>query len=363
MSATGTPESLPKPPGPASQAAAAGGGPLSTALLLAGAAFCLTPWAVVHPPLAHFHIEIGLGMGIVLALAGLVHGGALAKKLSKFLIQASVVLLGFRMNLHTVFSTGASGMLFAAGTIAGTFLLGAVLGRWLRTDGKIGALLSSGTAICGGSAIAAVSSVIGASSAQISVATATIFILNGAALYLFPFLGEQMGLSAAQFGTWAGVAIHDVSSVVGAAQSYGHTAEATSTAVDTATVVKLSRVLWIIPICVVAAWWMGRAAGGSGKEGGTAAAKPALRLPIPWFIALFILAAGARTVLPGPLSGATPALTMVAKSGMALALFLIGAGLSRKALATVGWRPLVQGIVMWVAISVAALVVVRGTVD
>jgi len=328
---------------------------LSTGLLLAGAAFCLTPWSKVYKPLDHFHIEIGLGLGILLALLNLAHAGPTAKTVSKYCIQASVVLLGFRMDLHKVIAAGSSGMLFAVGTIGGTFLLGAVLGRWLKTDGKIGTLLSSGTAICGGSAIAAVSAVIGASSAQISVATATIFMLNGAALYLFPFLGEQMGLTATQFGTWAGVAIHDVSSVVGAAQSYGHTTQATSAAVDTATVVKLSRVLWIIPICMAAAWWMARAA----KAAPAAKLK---RLPIPWFIGLFILAAGARTAFPTDLGAASPTLLMVAKSGMALALFLIGAGLSRKALASVGWRPLFQGIVMWVAISITALIVVRNTV-
>lgn len=334
---------------------------LGTLLLLAGGAFCLIPWSLVYPPLARFHIEIGLGLGIFLALTGAAHAGPGAKKLSKYLIQVCVVLLGFRMDLHRVLAAGASGMLFAVGTIAGTFLLGALLGRWLGTDRKIGTLLSSGTAICGGSAIAAVSSVIGASSAQISVATATIFILNGAALYLFPFLGEQMGLTAHQFGTWAGVAIHDISSVVGAAQSYGSTPEATSTAVDTATVVKLSRVLWIIPICIAAAAWMGRAR--DARPAGEPPAPPKrARLPIPWFIALFILAAAARTVAPESIATADSELMLSAKSGMALALFLIGAGLSRKALASVGWRPLVQGIVMWVAISIAALVVVRATV-
>ncbi len=319
---------------------------------------CVVPWSEIAPRAARFQVEAGLLAGVVLALAGLVQPGAIEKKVSRYAIQACVVLLGLRMNLHEVARAGTSGVLFAIGTIAGTFALGWALGRVLKVEGKVSTLLSSGTAICGGSAIAAVSSVIGASSTAISVATGTVFILNGVALFVFPELGRAMGLSPTQFGTWAGVAIHDVSSVVGAAQSFADQARAAgvdaSAAVDTATVVKLSRVLWIIPICLVAAAWVRSRAGGASSQ-----RKP---LPVPWFIGLFVLAAGARTLFPGPLGDASPALLSIAKSGMTLALFLIGAGLSRKALREVGWRALVQGVVMWVAISVAALVVVRATV-
>lgn len=335
-------------------------------LLLVGGAFCIVPWSRVWPPLDRFQIEIGLGLGIVLALAGLVHAGPGAKKLSKYLIQVCVVLLGFRMDLNQVVRAGAEGLVFAAATIVGTFVLGALLGRVLRTPGRISTLLSSGTAICGGSAIAAVSSVIGATSAELSVSTAIVFILNGAALYLFPWLGEMMHFTPQQFGTWAGVAIHDVSSVVGAAQSYGH-GEAAARAVETATVVKLSRVLWLIPICMVASWWV-RKHSATAPQGyiATSEGKPALasrlRGLVPWFIGFFVLAAAAKTAWPRELDNAGPVLFMAAKSGMALALFLIGAGLSRKALASVGWRPLVQGVLMWIAISVAAGIVVARTV-
>jgi uncharacterized integral membrane protein (TIGR00698 family) len=351
----------------------------SLVLVLAGA-FCVIPWSRVWPPLDRFQIEIGLGLGIALALAGLVHAGPAAKKVSRYLIQACVVLLGFRMDLHQVVRAGAEGLVFAAATIVGTFALGALLGRVLRTPGRISTLLSSGTAICGGSAIAAVSSVIGATSAELSVSTAIVFILNGAALYLFPFLGELMHFTPHQFGTWAGVAIHDVSSVVGAAQSFGHDRAEAAAAVDVATVVKLSRVLWIVPICVVAAEWVSRqrakashgqsatsSDGGLGETGapreaqGAASLAARLRAMVPWFIAFFVLAAAAKTACPEPLARAGPVLFTAAKSGMALALFLIGAGLSRKALASVGWRPLVQGVLMWVAIGTAAAVVVAKT--
>jgi len=325
-----------------------------------GAMLCVLPWSAIAPGAGRFQVEAGLLAGIAMALMGVVQPGALEKKISRYLIQACVVLLGFRMDLHQVAKAGTSGLAFAVGTIAGTFVLGWALGRLLKVEGKVSALLSSGTAICGGSAIAAVSSVIGASGTAISVATGTVFILNGVALFVFPVLGRELGLTPTQFGTWAGVAIHDVSSVVGAAQAFADQARGAGTdasgAVDTATVVKLSRVLWIVPICLIAAAWVRSRAGDGVARGGK---KP---LPVPWFIGLFILAAGARTVFPGALGEASPGLLSIAKSGMTLALFLIGAGLSRKALREVGWRALVQGIVMWVAISVAALAVVRGTV-
>jgi uncharacterized integral membrane protein (TIGR00698 family) len=250
-----------------------------------------------------------------------------------------------------------AGLAFAAATIAGVFVLGWLLGRLLKTDGAISTLLSSGTAICGGSAIAAVSSVIGAAPAQVSVATATVFILNGIALYLFPALGHQLGLSPEQFGTWAGIAIHDVSSVVGAAQSYGHDAAATALATETATVVKLSRVIWIGPVCIMAAWRTGRAAA-RGQSG-----FPAAYLPVPWFIVLFALAAGVRTIWGPHLAPADASILLISRCGMALALFLIGAGLSRAALMSVGWRPLLQGVLMWIALSAVALVAVRATIQ
>lgn len=316
----------------------------------AGVVFCLSPWA--SPPLA-------LGLGIVLALSGLATAGPWAKRASKVLIQVGVVLLGFKMNLAEVLRAGATGIVFAAGTIVATFAAGAALGRLLRVDPKVTTLLSSGTAICGGSAIAAVGSVIRASGAQMGVALATVFVLNGAALYLFPPMGRWLAMSQEQFGTWAAVAIHDVSSVVGAGMEYG------TEATEVATAVKLSRVLWIVPIAFIAA----RAHREPEGEGAAAA-----RVPVPWFVGLFLLAAGVRTAVPelterapgiGRFIGEDllPALAAGAKVAMTVALFLIGAGLSRAALKSAGWRAMALGIALWVLISTVALAVVLATVE
>jgi uncharacterized integral membrane protein (TIGR00698 family) len=311
------------------------------------------PWSLISPPLARYHIEAGLALGIALALSNLAHTGALGKRLSRTLIQLCVVLLGFRMDLHEVARAGLRGLAFAGATILFTFALGAALARLLRTDRKLTTLLSSGTAICGGSAIAAVSTVIRATPAQVSIATATVFILNGAALYLFPILGRALHLSPEQFGMWAGVAIHDISSVVGAAQTFDATqaagGAAAAHATDTATIVKLSRVIWIAPVCLAAGWWFARRE--PAGQSGAARAAP----PIPWFVVAFLLAAAARTLWPDQLAPAAPTLLTIARSGMALALFLIGAALSRRALAEVGWRPLALGVILWLAIAAGSL--------
>jgi uncharacterized integral membrane protein (TIGR00698 family) len=332
--------------------------PLPALLLILAAGVCAFPWPLFSPAMARYQIELGLALGVVLALAGLVRSGPVARRTAALVIQACVVLLGLRMDLGKVAHAGMAGLAFAAATISGVFVLGWALGRLLKTEGVISTLLSSGTAICGGSAIAAVGSVIGAGPAQMSVATATVFILNGIGLYLFPVLGHKFGLSPEQFGTWAGIAIHDVSSVVGAAQSYGHDAAATAVATETATVVKLSRVIWIGPICILAAWRTGRRAASDSE-----ARFPAAYLPVPWFIVLFAISAGARTIWGPHIAPADPSILLVSRCGMALALFLIGAGLSRAALLSVGWRPLLQGVLMWVALGAAALVAVRSTVQ
>lgn len=297
--------------------------------------------------------EIGLTVGIVLGVSGLVAIGSVEKKISRYLIQACVVLLGLRMDLHEVLKAGASGLLFAVGTITSVFALGWLLGKWLKTDARLTTLISSGTAICGGSAIAAVGSVIRASTTHMSVATGTIFLLNAAALYLFPVIGQHLHLTATQFGTWAGVAIHDVSSVVGAGSAFDRIAGTGHIAVETATVVKLSRVLWIIPICIAAAALIPHESAPEQKR----------KLPIPWFIGFFLVAAALRTAFPAQISRADAVILDVSKRGMTVALFLIGAGLTWKALKAVGPRPLIQGVILWMFISVTALVVVRATVS
>ncbi len=199
---------------------------------------------------------------------------------TKWLLQICVVLLGFGMNLPAVLRLGLNGSLFAATTIGATLLLGWWVGRRLALDRKTTMLISAGTAICGGSAIAAVSSVIAASEAEIAVSIGTIFLLNAVALYIFPLAGHLLHLSQAQFGLWAGVAIHDISSVVGAGMSYG------PDALQTATAVKLSRTLWIVPLTLAIAFGLGRRArAGAGAEGSRRGKK--FKIAVPWFIGVF----------------------------------------------------------------------------
>jgi uncharacterized membrane protein YadS len=308
--------------------------------------------------------QVGLALGLFLGLAGLAPWPMHAKVASRWLIQACVVLLGLRMDLHHVLDAGLSGLLMAAGTILGTFVLGEILRRGLVVPGRISTLICSGTAICGGSAIAAVGAAIRASAAELAVATGTIFILNGIALYLFPWMGRLLALDAWQFGTWAGVAIHDVSSVVGASRAYAgtspdHSAEAT------AVVVKLSRVLWIVPIASIAAVIASRRTPPPTPEAPADASISAPAAPrherppmMPWYIALFLLASLLRTLVP-TIADAEPIVRQTTAIGMSLALYLIGCGLTRAALASVGWRPMLQAAILWIAIALMALLVVR----
>ena len=308
-------------------------------LFVSAAAFCLTPWA--SPPIA-------LTLGAVLALTHENPFAHLGKRVSATLLQVCVVLLGFGMDLPVVLKAGASGAGFAALTIAATLALGWWLGKVLGILPKTSALISAGTAICGGSAIAAVGSVISVAEGEITVAMGTVFILNAVALYLFPVLGHAMHMSQAQFGTWAGVAIHDISSVVGAASHYG------LSALQTATAVKLSRALWIIPVAFGAAYAFrpGKGAVAADTCNLVPAEKP--RVKVPWFVGFFLLASVLRSYVSG-VAEAAPALSHTATVGLTLTLFLIGAGLSAKTLRQVGWRPLLQGVLLWVFISVASL--------
>ena len=307
------------------------------AIFIVAAAFCLTPW--VSPPLA-------LALGSILALTHENPFAHLGKKVSAKLLQVCVVFLGFSMDLPVVLRTGLQGAGFAAATIATTLGLGWALGKRLGIDRKVSALISAGTAICGGSAIAAVGSVIGVGESEISVAMGTVFILNAAALYLFPVIGHTLGLTQVQFGTWAGIAIHDISSVVGASAHYG------LDALQTATAVKLSRALWIIPVALGAAIIFQ-----SGKTRRQAATQRKPKVQVPWFIGFFLLASVARSFVPG-MANIAPTLGRVATTGLALTLFLIGAGLSTKTLRAVGWRPFLQAVLLWLFISVVSLVVI-----
>lgn len=254
-------------------------------------------------------------------------------KITHWLLQISVVGLGFGMNAHTAMEAGGAGFGITVVSIVATLGIGLLLGRWMRIDKKTACLIATGTAICGGSAIAAVAPAIDAKDKQISVALGTVFILNAVALFIFPVIGHVLGLSQVQFGTWAAIAIHDTSSVVGAGSRYG------PQALEVATTVKLARALWIIPVSIMASF---------------AFRKKGQKLHIPWFIGFFILAMLGNTFIPA-VQTFSPYATIVAKAGLTLTLFLIGSGLSRDVLRSVGIRPMVQGLITWVSIAAATL--------
>ena len=291
---------------------------------------CLLPF--VSPPIA-------LALGLVLTLTIGNPFPAETKKTTKYLLQASVVLLGFGMNLGAVIEAGKDGILFTIATIFGTLILGYAAGKLLKVNDKTSTLISSGTAICGGSAIAAVGPAISADSDDMSVSLGTIFILNSIALFLFPLIGHQLNLSQNQFGVWAAIAIHDTSSVVGAAQSYGLEAQ------QIATTVKLARALWIAPVAMLFSYLY---------RDKTSAHKA--KIAIPWFIFLFLAATVFRTYAPAAIPvNLFDWLVMIAKIGLTVTLFLIGASLSRETLKKVGVKPLIQGIFLWIVISLVSL--------
>lgn len=309
---------------------------LSKIIFLLGLCFCLTPYS--SPPAA-------LTLGIILALLLTNPFQRICQRSSKILLQLSVVLLGFGMDLPLVLEAGLRGAVFAVATIVTTLALGNFLGRRLKVSPNVSLLISSGTAICGGSAIAAVGTAIDAEESEMTIAIGAVFLLNAAALYLFPMIGHALELSQYQFGTWAGVAIHDVSSVVGASSRYG------VEALQIATAVKLSRALWIVPLVFGTVWQLKRTQNLS-KD-----AAPKKSPPLPYFIGFFLLASVARSFIPA-VTEIAPLLTQIAKIGFTVTLFLIGSGISRKTLAAVGWRALLQGVLLWLFISVSSLVVV-----
>jgi len=258
-------------------------------------------------------------------------------KATQFLLQVSVVGLGFGMNCIAAIHAGKEGIIFSAVSILTTLLLGYLLGRLFKIDTKISHLISSGTAICGGSAIAAISKVLNSEERQTSVALGTVFILNSIALFIFPVIGHALNLSQHQFGIWSAIAIHDTSSVVGAASKYG------AEALQIATTVKLVRALWIVPLAIATSIIFQK--------------RPA-KIKIPYFILYFIMAMIIGTYLPAYLPSfaiVIPYLTAAAKCGLTLTLFLIGAGSSYKMLKSVGYKPLLQGVILWIFISVVAL--------
>lgn len=281
---------------------------------------------------------VALFMGIAIALTIGAPYTKSNKKVSKYLLQAAVVGLGFGMNLHSSLAAGKEGMLFTIVSVVGVMIMGVLLGRLLKVNPKNAYLISSGTAICGGSAIAAVAPIIDADDNDTSLALATIFILNAVALFIFPPIGEALGLTQQQFGTWAAIAIHDTSSVVGAGAAYGEEA------LQVATTIKLTRALWIFPLALVSILIFRS----KGK-----------RIAIPWFIFLFILAMLANTYLAIP-EQITATVVKAARKALSVTLFLIGCGLSLGAIRKVGAKPLILGVVLWALISVVTLLVVIG---
>jgi len=296
-------------------------------IFLVLAILCLAPF--ITPAIALF-------MGLGYALTCCHPYSKESSKVSKYLLQFSVVGLGFGMNLYDSLESGKEGMMFTIISVVSVITLGIIIGKLLKVNRKSAYLISSGTAICGGSAIAAVAPVIKAKDNEILVSMGTIFILNAIALFVFPPIGHYFGLSQEQFGMWAAIAIHDTSSVVGAGAAYG------AKALEVATMVKLTRALWIIPISIVTMFIF--------KQKGS-------KISIPWFIFFFIIAMCLNTFC-NLNSSVGEALTTLAKKGLTITLFLIGTGLSRSVIKSVGIKPMVQGVVLWVFIATISLLVI-----
>jgi uncharacterized integral membrane protein (TIGR00698 family) len=273
-----------------------------------------------------------------------------SRQLSHFLLQVSVILLGFSMNLGQVLAAGRSGLLYSAIGISCTLALGLLLGRLFRVERVSSTLIAAGTAICGGSAIAALGPVLEAGEEALAVSLGAVFVLNSVALFLFPALGHHLGLSQSQFGVWSALAIHDTSSVVGASERYG------AGALAIAVPIKLVRALWIVPVSLIYAALI-RSQPGAG---------PRAKVRLPWFLLWFLLAATAATLLPAilPKLQATlhsdfGTLAALGKSGLAVTLFLIGSSLNRQALTRVGVQPLLQAVLLWIVSASASLLAIQ----
>ena len=297
---------------------------INKSIFLLAIALCIMPF--MDPPLA-------LLLGFIIAQTIDHPFQKESHAATNWLLKSSIVLLGFGMNLHKALDAGKTGFVFTIFSILLTFIVGWFFGKRLGVDSKTSFLISSGTAICGGSAIAAVSPIVQANEREMSVSLGTVFILNSIALLTFPLIGHLLNMNEHQFGLWAAVAIHDTSSVVGAASKYGHES------LQVATTVKLARALYIIPLSLITAYFY--------KSGSS-------KIKIPYFIGLFILAMLIGTYLPAFASYYT-VLVLIAKKGLTITLFLIGSSLSIQKLKAVGVRPLLQGVLLWIFISLISL--------
>lgn len=324
------------------------GAPLYWVLLV----IMIFPFDLVFGEQYHFVTPpVALFVGLIFAFIFGIPYPKFNKKLSKYLLQASVVGLGFGMNLQQSLKSGADGMIFTIVSVIGVMIIGVMLGKYMTIDKKTSYLISSGTAICGGSAIAAVGGVLKANENEMAVSLGVIFILNAIALFIFPPMGHFFGLSQAQFGTWAAIAIHDTSSVVGAGAAYG------PEACDLATLIKCTRALWIIPLAFFTMWFFRNDKGGEGKA----------KVSIPWFILLFVLAMVIYTYTPdSAMTVMKPiynAIVVIAKKALVAVLFAIGASLSLKVIKQVGVKPLIQALTLWMVIGATSLFVVMYTID
>jgi uncharacterized integral membrane protein (TIGR00698 family) len=304
------------------------GFPMRKTLFLSLLAFCAIP---------RVSTGVGLALGVTFSLLLRNPWPKATAKYSKTLLQISVVGLGFGMEIGQVWQVGKSSLVYTFVGIACTLAVGALLGKALKTPRATSILVSFGTAICGGSAIAAMAPVINAENEEVAVSIATVFTLNALALFLFPPVGHFLHLTQEAFGVWAGIAIHDTSSVVGASSAFGPAALAIGTTV------KLSRAIWIAPCVMV----YGRMLKSEGKAS------------IPLFIVGFIAAAIVRSALPGFLP-AWQGIAAVARQSLVVTLFLIGAGLSIDVLKNVGIRPMLQGVLLWFLVGIASLAAISG---
>jgi len=299
------------------------------ARILFFAALIFSFTGLLSPPLA-------LTIGIIFGLAFTHPYLAETRVAARLLLQICVVALGFGMNLQQVLRAGRSGFVYTALGISFALLIGLTLGKLLQVRGNSSFLITTGTAICGGSAIAAVAPILHADGEEMAVSLGTVFILNSVALLLFPPIGSALHLSQPQFGLWSALAIHDTSSVVGAASKYG------PQALVIGTTVKLARALWIVPLALA-----------------TAALKHSKsKIQFPWFILFFCLAAVLNTYVH-TVSRASQELFSLGRLGLTATLFLIGTGISRGTLKEVGWRPMLQGVALWAAVAVTSLYFIR----
>ena len=294
----------------------------------------LTPWV---------SSGIALFLGLVLALT---LGNPYAAFISKYthkLLSLSIIGLGAGMNLEVVAKAGMHGVVYTALSIAFAIGAGLLLGRALKTNRETSLLITIGTAICGGSAIAAVSPTIRAEHHHVSIALGTVFMLNAVALILFPWIGHSLDLTQPQFGLWSALAIHDTSSVVGATLEYG------PKSLEIGTTVKLARALWILPLTFLIGFLYHRYAKTDDGE--------KVQTKKPWFILGFLLMSAAVTYIPG-LETAGETIEMIARRCMVLTLFCIGAGLTLEKVKAVGIKPFLQGVLLWILVGSVSLAAV-----